>query len=734
MPVRAAVIASLLSGAVVAGCTVRVESTLVPIETHRARLEAVRTHAVPQTVEYVDRHGQPIAELAEEGHRIWVPLSSIPESVRAAVIATEDRTFYHNGGIDKRAVARAALQNASAGGTVSGASTITMQLVRLVAFEPAERFDRSIERKAREAYLAAELDDRYSKADLLEAYLNIAYFGRRAYGIEAAAQRFFGRHALDLDLAQSTFLVGLLQAPSAYDPDTSLPAARARQQTVLDSLVAVGAIDAASARSAFEAPLTFVTPPPPPPRLVGHFVDYVTSEVERVLGSARARQGGFRVVTTIDPAFTEEVRGIAERHVESLRAAHDVGDAAVVVIEPATGEIRAMVGGIRYDDPNGGQVNMAVEPRQPGSSFKPLTYAAALASGWSPSSVVWDVPSRFGAGPDAYRPANYDGQYRGPVRLRRALANSLNAAAINLLAEVGVEPVHALGLALDLPLDPDPWHYGLSLTLGGGEVPLVKLASALGTFGHGGRHVPATAIERIEDLATGRELWRNPALGSQIVSADTAWLIDDMLSDAAARTPAFPRPSPLELSFPAAVKTGTTNDFRDNLTVGWTSYVVVGVWTGNKDSRPMRNVLGITGAAPIWRDVMERLHADADVLASFGGGAPPVEGFPRPANIVTAPVCDLSTLTADGRCARRDEVFAAGRRAGDDGVAFAWFDPGGGTCFDGPAGAGAARVGLFLPPSGPVQEAALEWARQHGTLIAPPGCRANGLQLARTMR
>ncbi|MEO8082393.1 MAG: transglycosylase domain-containing protein [Ardenticatenales bacterium] len=714
----------------VGGCAVQPNASLVPIELHRQRLEAIRTHDVPQTIEIVDRYGRPIAESAKNGYRVWLPLSGMPEAVRQAVIATEDRTFYHNGGVDKRAVARAALQNASAGGTVSGASTITMQLVRLVAFEPAERFDRSLERKAREAYLAAELDERYSKDELLEAYLNIAYFGRRAYGIEAAAERFFGRHAIDLDVAQSTFLAGLLQAPTAYDPDTALPAARARQRTVLDALVTVQRLEAAAADAAFAEPLTFVTPPPPPERQVQHFVDYVMSDLPRVLGADRARRGGFRVVTTIDPALTEDVRAIAERQVLALRAPHDLGDAAVVVLDPRTGEIRAMVGGIRYDDPASGQVNMAVEPRQPGSSFKPITYAAALASGWSPASVVWDVPSRFGSGPDAYQPVNYDGVYNGPVRLRRALANSLNASAINLLSEVGVGRVHAMAVALGLPLDPDPWHYGLSLTLGGGEVPLYTLTSALSVFGNDGRHVPATGIRSVEDLASGAVLWSNAAAGDRLLSADTAWLINDMLSDPAARTPAFPRPSPLELPFQAAVKTGTTNDFRDNLTVGWTPYIAVGVWAGNKDGHPMRDVVGITGAAPIWHDVMVRIHDDPRVMAELGGGAPPSDGFVRPDDIVSADVCDLATLRSDGSCTRRPEPFAAGHLAADIGVAFAWIDPATGTCADRSDGGVGGRIGLFLPGAGPIQEAAIAWARTHGTPLAPVGCAAAGRRLA----
>ncbi|MFN8422899.1 MAG: transglycosylase domain-containing protein [Anaerolineae bacterium] len=698
----------------------------MPIDVHRARLQAIRTHDVPQTIEILDRYGRPIAEIAKDGYRVWLPLRGIPEAVRRAVIATEDRTFYHNGGVDKKAVARAALQNASAGGTVSGASTITMQLVRLVAFEPSERLDRSIERKAREAYLAAELDERFSKDELLEAYLNIAYFGRRAYGIEAAAERFFGRHAIDLDVAQSTFLAGLLQAPTAYDPDVALPAAKARQRTVLDALVAVDRMDGAAADAAYAERLAFVTPPPPPPRQVEHFVDYVTSELPRVLGAARPAR---RLPGRHDRRSGAHRRRARDRRAAGrvLRAAHDVGDAAVVVLDPRTGEIRAMVGGVRYDDPASGQVNMAVEPRQPGSSFKPLTYAAALASGWSPASVVWDVPSRFGTEPNAYQPANSTGVYRGPVRLRRALANSLNASAVNLLSEVGVERVHAMAVALGLPLDPDPWHYGLSLTLGGGEVPLYRPTSALATFGNeaGTCPPPASAASRTRD---GRRALGESGLGRP-AAVGRHRLAHQRHAQRSRRPHAgLPAAKPARAAVQGGRQDGTTNDFRDNLTVGWTTYLAVGVWTGQQ-GRPS--------------DARRRRHhrRRPDLARRHGPGArrPEPDGGHRRRH---RPGGWLS--------AARRHHRGGGVRAGD--AARRWRlrpAPGGlrrgpsrrrcrsGARLDRPADRvlrperGRGRPDrLFLPPAGPIRDAANAWARAHGTPLAPPGCTAAGRRIA----
>lgn len=607
----------------------------VDFDLYRRRLQAIRTHDFFQTSRILDRKGRLLAELAPFGYRTWVPLTEIPRALRDGVVATEDRTFYQNRGIDRKAFARAVFQNSQAGGTVSGASTITMQVVRLVAFDTDERFERSIERKMREVYLAAEVDEAFSKAQILEVYLNVAYFGNGAYGVETAANRYFGKHVRDLSMTDCTLLAGLLQAPTALNPFVNPEGARARQSIVLTRMVEEGLLRPAEADAIRAAPLKLTAPPPPPPRYGGHFVDYVIGEaLPKAIGPQLAARGGFTVTTTIDLDLNDRLTSIAARHVAGLRAAgHNVTDAAIVALRPSTGEILAMVGGLDYDDPVSGQINMALHPRQPGSSFKPIAYAAALEAGWGPDSVLQDAPLPTDLG-QGYQPTNFDGIFRGPVPMRQALGNSLNAAAVYATAQIGVTRVHRLATDLGVRLDPDPWRYGLSLALGSAEVPLVDLAGAYATFANGGQRVPPAGILEIETMSGEGTLYVLAPRPERIVSPRTAWLISDMLSDARARQPVFPAGPPMQLSRPAAVKTGTTNDVRDTLTMGYTPYLAIGVWTGNKNGRPMGSeVLSSASAAPIWHDAMEAIFADAATMTLLGGGRAPADGFARPADV-----------------------------------------------------------------------------------------------------
>lgn len=678
---------------------------------YRERLKAIQTHDFFQTTRVLDRNGTLLAELAPKGYRTWVPLADIPKALQHAVIATEDRTFYKNPGIDRRAFARAMVQNSQAGSTVSGASTITMQLVRLVAFDPEERYERSIERKVREVYLAAEVDETYSKNQIMEAYLNVAYFGNGAYGVETAARRYFGRGARDLSVAESTLLAGLLQAPSALDPTLNPSGAHERQQVVLDSMVKVGYLSREEAELVRSTPIRLVQAPEPPVRHGDHFVDYVMQEaLPGLIGPQLAARGGFTVTTTIDLDLSTRLTAIAKDHVARLRLSHNVNDASIVVIHPQTGEILAMVGGIDYDDPTDGQVNMAARPRQPGSAFKPIAYAAALEAGWSPASTLWDVPLSFGEPPWDYQPTNFDGVYRGPIRLRRALGNSLNAAAIDLTAAVGLEKVHALALRMGLPLDPDPWHYGLSMTLGGAEVPLIDLTAAFSAFANGGRFNPAAAILKIEPMSGEGTLYVHSPRPKPVISPQTAWLISDILSDAAARQPVFQPGRPMQLSRPAAVKTGTTNDVRDTLTVGYTPYLTVGVWTGNSDGRPMgSDVLSSESAAPIWNAVMETIFADARLMALLGGGRAPVDGFSQPEGIMRATACEPGTR---GRCQPIEEAMASVAAAGPSAAC-----PG----IDGQVGSGNGSM-LTVYRGGRVAEQITAWAASRGIPVALSPC------------
>lgn len=696
------------------------------LDAYRARLEALETGAFYETSYVVDRNGTLLAELAPEGHRTWVSLDRMAPMLLQAVIATEDRTFYENTGVDTSAVARAVLQNVQAGETVSGASTITMQLVRLVAFEGEERYEQTLERKVREAHLAAEVAERLSKDRILEAYLNIAYFGHGAYGAEAASQTYFGRSAADLSVAQASVLAGVLQAPANLDPIYHLAAARERQRIVLASLVEVGALSAAEAEDAWGAPLGLVPERPVPPRRARHFLDYLEARLPDIVGPEIAARGGYTVTTSLDLLFNERLNAIASGHVARLRDRHDLTDAAVVAVRPGSGEIVAMVGGVDYDDPKNGQVNVTTSPRQIGSAFKPITYAAAFDEGWTPADILWDVPLRFG-GEGGYQPRNYDGRYNGPVRMRQALANSLNAAAVALVADIGLERAHGLAQQLGLGLDPDPWTYGLGLTLGGAEVALLDLTAAYAALGAGGLYSPPTPILRVERIRDGSVLYELDAQGVPAVTPQSAFLVTDILSDVEARQPAFPTDGPLTTSRPTAVKTGTTNDFLDNLTVGYTPYLAIGVWSGNKDGRPMRDVLGITGAAPVWHDAMEALFQSEELLVSLGDGAFPPQDFPEPEGIVRARVCDLRTLALQGGCREAEELFAAGSRLGDPGAAFGLY-----TLRSGPSAGGlgvcavpdaaAGRVMLLPPHRDELAEQVRQWARGQGLQVAPPLC------------
>jgi penicillin-binding protein 1C len=726
----------ILLALVLSGCVAERSASSPSYSLYRQRLRALRTQNFFQTTRLVDRNGRLLAEIAPHGRRVWVALDQIPARLRQAVIATEDRTFYTNTGVDTRAVARAALQNAQAGTTVSGASTITMQLARLVAFDPEERYAQTLERKLREVHLAAEMAEQYSKGEILEAYLNVAYFGHGAYGVEAAADTYFDRRVGQLTATQATLLAGLLQAPELLDPLRNPVAARERHQIVLHSMVEAGYLGPAEADAIWRGPLALVDSSPSSPRRANHFVDYIQQVLPSLVGRELAARGGFTVTTTIDVDLNDAVRALAERHIAALRASHDVTDAAVVVMRPETGEILAMVGGLDYNEARNGQVNMAIQPRQPGSAFKPVTYATALEGGWTPASILWDVPLSFPVGDGtSYRPTNYDRRYRGPVRMREALGNSLNAAAVDLLGAVGVEQTHHTATRMGLSLHPDPWRYGLSLTLGGAEVSLLELTSAFGTFAAAGTHMPVVGVLRIDPLDGGDPVYVHAPRPTRVVSPQTAWLVADMLSDRDARRPAFPADSPLETSRTTAVKTGTTNDFRDNVTVGFTPYVVVGVWAGNKDGRPMRDVAGITGAAPIWHDTMEMIFGRPELLRQLGDGQPPPEEFTPPAGIVQATVCDLRSLTTAGACRQVSEVFASGSPTRDEGGNTDWFAIH--QAFDGPEAVGdaasacadrssegrpGAQLLLRVNRTATVAAQIREWSAERGIRVAPPPC------------
>ena len=606
---------------------------------------------LPESVKILDREGRLLYDSAGPGdvHYTYVPLQEMPERLKQAVVATEDASFYSNPGIDLRAIARAALTDLRLREARQGGSTITQQLARNLYFAPEERSSASPLRKIREVALALRLDRSMSKDEILEQYLNRVYLGNLAYGAEAASRTYFGKSVRDLDLAESALLAGLPQSPADYDPFTQIEAARSRQRTVLERMVDEGYVTAAEAEAASVEPLALNKTPFP--MRAPHFVAWVREQLPRLVGEEALARGGLRVYTSLDLDLQQSAQAAVAWHVGELKD-RNVTDGASVAIDPASGEILAMVGSADYfDETIHGAVNMALAERQPGSAIKPVIYSAALEDGFTPSSPLLDVPTslpnRHG---EPYSPNNYDSTFHGVVPLREALASSYNVPAVRVLARVGVERAVEIGRRLGITSFSDSSRYDLSLTLGGGEVRLLDLTAAYAAFAAGGERVEPVAVLRVED--EGRDVVYEAPRPSreQVVRPDTAYLISDVLSDNDARAPSFGLNSPLRLSRPAAAKTGTTSDFRDNWTVGYTPDLAVGVWVGNADNTPMRRVSGIDGAAPIWRDIMETaLKGKAAVV------------FAAPDGIRELLVCVPSGLLPTAFCPRRRlEKFAAG--------------------------------------------------------------------------
>ena len=610
------------------------------------------------STEIYDRHGTRIGEFWNEGHRYWVPLDRISPLMRKAIVATEDKTFYSNPGVDWGAIARAVLENSNGGELFSGASTITQQLARNIAYPYEQRVNRSLDRKLGETYIAQDLTARFSKDQILEMYLNVVYFGHLAYGVEAAARTYFAKSAADLTLAEAALLAAMPQSPAELDPfvDADRPNVKERQGLVLALMARAGFISQEAAEAAYRQPLKYQTAQLP--KMAPYFMDYVNQAIDSRFGQGAVGRLGLTVTTTLDVRLQQVAEDLVRKQVSVLRAPYNLGNAALVALLPSSGEIVAMVGGADYyAKVNGAQVNVAISPRQPGSAIKPILYTLAFTRGFSPASVIWDIPVTFKL--DAihtYAPTNYDLKFHGPVRLRTALANSLNVVAVKLLSQVGVPDMVAMGRSMGLQgLDRPVEQYGLSLTLGGSEVTLLSLTNAYATIDNGGRLAPSTPIIAIRD--SGGQVIDGHKPAANVVDPRVEYLVTSILSDNEARAMEFGTNSPLHLSRPAAAKTGTTTDFRDNWTVGYTPYLAVGVWAGNTDGTPMRNTTGLTGAAPIWHDFMETVFSRPELDAAVRDRNAPLD-FTRPDGIVEAPICLLSSLKGAADCPEmRNELF-----------------------------------------------------------------------------
>lgn len=583
---------------------------------------------------YYDRDGDLLYEDFNEGRRDFVPLAEMPQDLINATIALEDDTFYSNPGIEVQATIRATLQYLDIIPGDTGGSTITQQLVRNIAFDYEKRTSRSVTRKAEEILLALAITGRLSKDEVLELYLNEIYYGNLAYGAQAAAQTIFGKDVGELTLGEAALLAGLPQAPASLDPLNPDPAVQQavlnRWRQVLDAMVREGYITTAVRNQTLQAGLNVFTPDAP--LNAPHFTVYAQEELTDLMTSLGyapddVARGGYRVYTTVDLQLNNAVEQAVQNQLARLTA-NNVTNGAVVVLKPLTGEIVAMVGSADYEnDAIDGRVNVATALRQPGSSIKPFTYAAAMENGFSPAEPIWDTRMRSVPVPGlATWPVNYDGAYHGPVNLRTALASSYNVTAVQVFQKwVGVpyflEFVDRLGiksLGLDASL------YGPSITLGGGEVALLELTNGYGVFANQGSLVPTTSILCVLDSdgailyqyegacpagrVTGETVART-GLGKQVLDPRIAYIISDVLADNSARASAMGANSPLRTDgIRSSAKTGTTNDIKDNWTLGYTRNVVVGVWVGNANGDPMVNSSGLTGAAPIWNEVITTIY------------------------------------------------------------------------------------------------------------------------------
>lgn len=563
----------------------------------------------------LDRHGTPFFTLYDAKFKTFVPLSEIPTHMQQAVIASEDQNFYSHQGFSIQGIVRSIFLNAKSSELAYGGSTITQQLVKNSLLRPTKSFMR----KYQEIIMASELERRYTKSEILTMYLNSVYFGHGAFGVNEASRVYFNKSAKDLDLAEAITLTSFLPAPSISFNDPQR--IRYLQKIALERMLKYNYINQEQFASAINKTVEFKTDSDIN-SVAPHFAIMVRDELIKKYGEETIASSGFRVVTTLDLDLQRYVEKAVVDQVARLTP-DNVSNGAAVVIDPKTSEIRALVGSKNWFDDNYGKFNVALSPRQPGSSFKPIVYSAALEQGIiTPATILHDSPVTYAGG---YRPVNYDRKFRGNVTVRRALANSLNVPAVEVLSKLGVAPAVDEAKLFGLTTIQDPSQYGLSLTLGAAEVKLLELTNAYAVFANNGYKNTPTAIDRIVDKL-GKTIYLHQTDPQQIIKPGTAFLISSILSDSAARAEALG--NLLNVSRPAAVKTGTTDDYKDAWTLGYTPSIVVGVWVGNNNNAPMSMIAGSLGAAPIWKQIMEYYFQNT-----------PAEAFVQPSDVVALTIC-----------------------------------------------------------------------------------------------
>lgn len=572
---------------------------------------------IPQSTKIYDRTGEVLLyDLHEDVQRTIVPFEDISRHLKNATVAIEDAEFYEHRGVKPTAIARALLNNLLVslrlrGGNTQGGSTITQQVIKKTLLVDAKQ----LSRKLKEWVLALKLERVMGKEQILGIYLNEIPYGGNIYGVEEAARSFFGKSAADLTLAESAYLAALPQAPTYYSPHgTHKEALESRKNLVLAEMLENGFVTKEEHDEARAAAVAFL--PPRKNGIIGpHFVFYVREYLEQKYGREALDERGFRIITTLDAALQQKGEEIVNEYALENEEKFNAENAGLVAIDPQTGQILAMVGSRDYFDPNiDGNFNVTLGKRQPGSSFKPFVYATALAKGYTPDTVVFDVRTQFSSlcaaddftsEGECYSPGNYDNVFRGPVTFRNALAQSINVPSVKVLYLAGLGESLRTAQSMGISTLGNIGRYGLTLVLGGGEVTLLEETSAYGVFATEGVRNPPTAILRVEDAA-GEIVEEFAPRPERVLGEGVAQQINDILSDNAARTPAFGENSYLHFSGrDVAAKTGTTNDYRDAWVIGYTPNLVVGAWAGNNDNSPMEKKVAGFIIAPLWHAFME---------------------------------------------------------------------------------------------------------------------------------
>ncbi len=601
-----------------------------------------------------DRNGKPLYNLYDKENRVPLELNQIPKYMQEATISIEDKDFYHHSGYDIFGILRAVKNIISFQG-LSGGSTLTQQLVKNVLLSP----EQTIFRKIREVILAYQIEKKFTKDQILQMYLNEVPYGGSTYGVESAARTYFGKSAKDLTLTEAAILAGLPQSPTYYSPFGKYPKAyEDRARNVLRRMHEDGYITAQQQSDADKQLDTVQFASSSGEISAPHFVFYVKDQLVAKFGEQRVESGGLRVTTTLDRDLNDQVQSIVHDEIVKIKK-YKVTNGAAVVLNPKTGEILSMVGSYDYFDKNIGAYNVTTALRQPGSSGKPFIYATAFTKGYTPASLIMDVKTDYPSGDPAhptYSPENYDGKYRGPTQLRFALGNSINTVAVKLTALVGLKDImtngYNAGISTWEPTADNMKGVGLSLALGGKEVRLLDLTSAYGVFATGGVRNEPVSILKVTD-SKGNVLYEyRPVTGRRVFPEDVSFLVSHILSDNNARKAVFGENNLLIVpGKTVAVKTGTTDQKRDNWTVGYTPSIAAGVWVGNNDNTIMDPWVtsGVTGAAPIWNKIMRVALKNL-----------PNEDFVKPDNVVAQTIDALSGGLPHGSDPTRSEYFIKG--------------------------------------------------------------------------